>query len=1336
VVLLVQLPAPAQEPDRVALDDLRAQLRDGSRRAHALRRIELLPDGGVALLEDVLALNPLQPADRVLQKLIAKAPARLEQELVAALARPGDHVAMVEYLIRTAPDLGPHAPLIDSLLADPKQHSHRAVVAVTHAVLQGLPPPPSWLELLRSDDGRNGRQGLLNELQQHPVREDLWPHLAPMLRNPECHADVAAILLELGAAAAQHAEDLRIAIENCEPATAAGLADAAAQLAPATRACGPALVRCLGSDPLTVQRTLLALGELGNDDPPVLTAIAACLGRDDEGIRRDALIALGRLGAVAHRDAIAAAGQRGPAPVKALADLALGSFEVTSRPTATVLADLASMDRERAMLALRPLHSRAVAPQQLFDAAREVMQRNGRDWREQTMNRQIASALVRQATSGADATAREHALSMLGLRPGLQKYLPAQDLVRVLDSVRSGVEGDRLLGGILFDLRAPRHGLVAIAAIGTPAAHLEPTVAAFVHHPELAVRRAAVECLLAITGPDAVAAAKQRPDPWPRWLQLQKTQTNDAGVALALDAAMPSELRARALRQLTRSRAREWPATAGQLSSLLLHADQSLRRGALELCMNRQDLVLSPEGTVPRTIDANVLAAFAGGARDVRPSLAAFVRSHLELAWPTRLLQQVLEQDSSANGHPDTALSFLDTAALTQRALLELDRPGRELPTAWLQAFLTSHESLALHLLQRVCRTAKTPDAQARWQAPLAELMPTLADVLLPVADVWPDLFEAVAHTEAGRELLLQHCRDLPVERQLAVVATAGGDLRPFVGLLEQRVQQAMSRNKMPPEATLAILARLPWTDPGADLTTLRGLVEQLWKNPLDRPRLGPVLRVMGPAAHFAVDDLVSLLQTKDRSSGESAAAMLLAIGVRDPVVAWLHTLPPDLQWSAEDDALELAWADILTSRVLAALDADLAAAFERWYPHARRLPPERRGAVAMRLLAHAEASGALAVPVNAGWLAGDLGAAAEAQLAAFFARRKALGIRPDPLAETIAAPLLTNVPELAIEAMRDGLARVPQTLKECHIDRQAPIARQRVAAVAADLIEVVAACGDHVMTPAPIPEAIARRRREAGSADVHPNLGFYTGKILARAGAAPVDKILPLLDDASTRLFALVLLRELGAHAAAAAEAVARIAVKDGEPWQRDAARTLASLGPRGLLHLGDVVATRPQLLDFLVGALYSSDEDCVAAASALLQLHYLPNEETSRTLRERLQHCTDRKTSSFIMMLLLGSGQPASDQDWLKVADLEPAVLRRRAVQTLGKSATGPLQLGAIVELLDDTDASVRAAALETLLAKPERIKTCRRPLEEFAATAEAAVATRIREALSAPR
>jgi hypothetical protein len=173
--------------------------------------------------------------------------------------------------------------------------------------------------------------------------------------------------------------------------------------------------------------------------------------------------------------------------------------------------------------------------------------------------------------------------------------------------------------------------------------------------------------------------------------------------------------------------------------------------------------------------------------------------------------------------------------------------------------------------------------------------------------------------------------------------------------------------------------------------------------------------------------------------------------------------------------------------------------------------------------LAHAEATGALAVPANAGWLAGDLGAAAEAQLAAFFARRKALGIRPDPLAEAIAAPLLTKCSRTRHSKPCETVWRaVRQTLKECHIDRQAPIARQRVAAVAADLIEVVAACGDHVMTPAPIPEAIARRRREAGSADVHPNLGAYTGKILARAGAAPVDKILPLLDDASTRLFAL----------------------------------------------------------------------------------------------------------------------------------------------------------------------------------------------------------------------
>ena len=1313
------------------IDDLREQLRDASRVRHALQHIEQLPDGGLSLLADILAVNPLQHADAVLQKLIRNEPARVEQELVAALSRPGDHIAMVGYLERVAPDLTPHLQVIDSLLADPQGHDHRAVAIVTRAVLQGVPPPANWLELLRRDDGRNGRQGLLNELRQHAVPACVWPHLAPLLRNIECHITVAALLLELGSAAADHAEQLCRAIDLCQPTMASCLADAAAQLAPATRSCAPALLRCLrrDQDPYTWQRALLALGELGNDDPAVLTAVAACLGSDNEVIRLDALVALGRLGAVTHREAIVAAGQRGPAPVTAVASLVLGSFAVTSRPTESLLADLNSLDRERAMLALRPLRSREVAPQQLFEAARETKRRNGRDWREQTMIRQIVSALVRQATSDqtADAASRERGLSMLG-------WIQTQDAVRLLDWIGAGVDGPRLLGGILFDQGDPRHALAALAAIGGRAAHLEPTVAAFVHHPEFAVRTAAIECLRAIAGPDAAEAAKQRPDLWSRWWQLQKAQTNDPGVAIALDASMPIELRVRALRQLARSRAREWPTVAFQLSSLLLHEDRSLRLAALELIVRRQDLVISPEGHVPRTISANVLGAFAGGSRDVRTSLAALVRSHLQVAWPTRLVQQVLEQDSSASGSATEALRFVETAPLTQRALTELDRPGHELPTAWLQGLLASHPRLALMVLQRRREPPTTPFTPGQGKAPPAELLPALADLLAPRAVTPPHVVEVLMRVEAGRQLLLQRTGDLPAEQRLAILATARGDLRPYLGDLEEQVRQAVARGSMPHASTMEILTKLPWTDPAADLAALQLLVEQLWQAQPNRPPLQPLLQAMGPAAHFATGDLVGMLQTKDSGRGEmqraeNAATTLLAIGIPDPVDAWLRALPPngDLnRFSSGSDLLEKAWATLLTQRVLEATDAELAAACTPWLRHARRLRPEQRGAVAVRLLAHAEAAGTPAVSVTQGWLDGELGVEAYTQLAAFFARRKALGIRPDPLSEAVASRLLASYPDLAVEALRDGLARVPQTLGACDLHQQSPFNKQRIAAVAAKLIELAVACPDRADA--------AMSMSGSGNPDVH--LGIYAGRILARAGAAPLDTILPLLDEAGTRSFALALLSELGALAAAAVDAVEPLAASDDERFQRHAAQTLARLGPRGVLRLGGLVATRPQLLCFLLGALHSNDEDCAAAVSVLLQLHLVPDLNTAELLRQRLQRCTDKKANSLVMLLLLTTGQRASDEDWLKVIDFEPAVIRQRAVQALGKSAAGPLQLGAIVELLDDHDASVRAVALDALLATPEHVAMCRRPLEEFAATAEAAVAARVRAALSTPR
>ena len=131
------------------------------------------------------------------------------------------------------------------------------------------------------------------------------------------------------------------------------------------------------------------------------------------------------------------------------------------------------------------------------------------------------------------------------------------------------------------------------------------------------------------------------------------------------------------------------------------------------------------------------------------------------------------------------------------------------------------------------------------------------------------------------------------------------------------------------------------------------------------------------------------------------------------------------------------------------------------------------------------------------------------------------------------------------------------------------------------------------------------------------------------------------------------------------------RLAARDDERFQQPAGDTLACLGPHGVLRLAGLVATRPQLLCFLVRALDSSDDVCAAAASALLQLQFVPDQKTALTLRERMQRRRDKKTISLVM--LLTADQPASDQEWLKVMDLEPAVLRQRAVQTLGRSASG---------------------------------------------------------------
>jgi hypothetical protein len=91
---------------------------------------------------------------------------------------------------------------------------------------------------------------------------------------------------------------------------------------------------------------------------------------------------------------------------------------------------------------------------------------------------------------------------------------------------------------------------------------------------------------------------------------------------------------------------------------------------------------------------------------------------------------------------------------------------------------------------------------------------------------------------------------------------------------------------------------------------------------------------------------------------------------------------------------------------------------------------------------------------------------------------------------------------------------------------------------------------------------------------------------------------------------------------------------------------------------------------------------------------------------------------------------------KDWLGIASIEPAILRQRAVQALADRADGALPCCVLAELLDDVDGGVRTAAVTALLAQPERVALCRRPLEEFAAKAEPEVAARIRAALAAAK
>jgi hypothetical protein len=180
------------------------------------------------------------------------------------------------------------------------------------------------------------------------------------------------------------------------------------------------------------------------------------------------------------------------------------------------------------------------------------------------------------------------------------------------------------------------------------------------------------------------------------------------------------------------------------------------------------------------------------------------------------------------------------------------------------------------------------------------------------------------------------------------------------------------------------------------------------------------------------------------------------------------------------------------------------------------------------------------------------------------------------------------------------------------------------------------------------------------------------------------------------------------------------------------------ASLGPRGLLHLGDVVATRPQLLDFLVGAL-PLERRGLRRGSQRAAATALPAERGDQQNTARAAAALhDRKTSSFIMMLLLGFG----------ASRVGSGLAEGGRPRTRGAASTGRANARQIGDRPAAARSHRRAArrhgtracappALETLLAKTgTESRHAAAPLEEFAATAEAAVATRIREALSAPR
>lgn len=738
-----------------------------------------------------------------------------------------------------------------------------------------------------------------------------------------------------------------------------------------------------------------------------------------------------------------------------------------------------------------------------------------------------------------------------------------------------------------------------------------------------------------------------------------------------------------------------------RVSVLLQHDDAALRHDALRLCLQRPESLFPPaSASAPEQAHATVLEAYAGSSLEVRDGLGALLRSprlHLPLPLALRLLRCELRPSVfCAESVPHQGRTF---AGLARGDLLDRRRTdsGRCLRA------LFQHE----------------PEAVIEWLRPQPGPPPAdlAADLLARLANRRGSrsLYELLARTPEGSRALRLEANRTRDDSILGAIAVAGSDPLPFVPVAEQRLRELQRSARLPQmpshggsRALQQFLACLPWSTGSRELDTLRQLLQELWQQTpaAQRRTLVPLVAACGPGAAFAGDEIAAMLRPTRNAWDGAMAEALLAMGRGEDVARIFEGRPLP---SGERGSL-LAAADAERR-----FEACLEAPARTFLPTVRSLEvstldSRQRTLLAARLLRHIETTGHRDAAANFEVLWGPFDASIDGEFASFLARRSAGGAKPDLLAEAVVHWTFRALPDHGAAALRCGL--VP-TRVAVEANRRIPLDPTRLGKALPHLLAVALTQPDGALAHA-------------------------IGPWLAEAGLVPLEMLCETLAHPASTATGLRILAGLGPPAAAAVEKVHPLLASPDPELRALTTRTLVRLGPDGVEHVTRLAANDRALRETLVSFLVYEDGQTLAAIARWLAGQ--PGEWRPRELqclRLALDRARDGEARGWLGQLQTDLGVTVHGQDWLQLGLVEPAAMRAQLVSRFARSTQlSPVALGALAECLFDPDPAVRAAAVEALLADPQRTRTCRIALREFAATASPSLAERIHAALAAAR